>query len=248
MKAFSQPLFWYDSTANCTQEEQIKLSAILPYRETSTVDDVIICIKSGEEKEHVLNPTFGDTGSNPSVSITESMKPSDARISYFRQGQIWALSPAQSSSKCLVKCLFFKSRDKPENVTRITDAIGEKAKRVIGTEGAKRIQEFKLYEKGWDSGKGERLSSMSVAVAETFLNLYPELSESQPSVFLTRSGNLQLGWEDQDDNPIEVEFFPNKVEYYIGSRDEEGEVQLDPDNPSEGLQSIIAKVQILCHE
>lgn len=248
MKALSQPLFWHASPANCTQEEQIKPSAILPYAETSTVDDVIICLKPGEEKEHVLNPTFRDTGANPSVSITESMKPIDARVFYFRQGQKWALPPAQSSPKCLFKCSFCWSIDKPENVTRIADGIGEKAKRVIGNEGAKRIQEFKLYEKGWDSGKGERLSSMSVAVAETFLNLYPKLSESQPSVFLTRSGNLQLGWEDQDDNPIEVEFFPNKVEYYIGCRDEEGEVQLDPDNPSEGLQSIIAKVHILCHE
>jgi len=45
-------------------------------------------------------------------------------------------------------------------------------------------------------------------------------------LFLTHQGNLQLGWEDVSRNVVELEFFPDRIEYYIELLNEEGSVGL----------------------
>jgi hypothetical protein len=245
MRALVHPSSWHPYLSTSTEEEIIGTSANRPYMETSTADDAIACLKPGEGNELLLHQSFMDTGTSPYVTITTTMKPSVATRFFDSRLRPSSTSfPLPSSSKVL----YYWAGDEPEDITRLTDNLGEMARRVVGDEGVERVQEFKLYEKGWDSGQGEPLSSISIALTETFLNLYPKLSERQPSVFLSRSGNLQLGWEDKENNPVEIEFFPHKVEYYIGPLDEEGEIYLDPKNPSEGIREIITKIQISCHE
>lgn len=104
----------------------------------------------------------------------------------------------------------------------VPGALSENSKRVIGANGVQRFEEFKQYHDGWDYGRGKALSAYSVATFEEFLRQIPELAAIEPSLFLTTNGNLQLGWEDAEGNVVEVEFFPDRIEYYIESRNEEG--------------------------
>lgn len=55
---------------------------------------------------------------------------------------------------------------------------------------------------------------------EFFLSHYP-VFEREPSLFLTESGNLLLGWEDGRNNPIELEFTREGYLLYLASTDEE---------------------------
>lgn len=109
----------------------------------------------------------------------------------------------------------------------VTEVLSEDSKRILGENGLRRFEEFKHYHFGWDSGNGKPLSSRSVAVFQSFLKQWPELAECEPSLFLTHQGNLQLGWKDAHDNVVELEFFPDKIEFYLEYLSEEGSVQLD---------------------
>jgi hypothetical protein len=110
-------------------------------------------------------------------------------------------------------------------VIKYTDDLSDKSKNILGENGVSRFYDFLLYDEGWDFGRGEPLSKYSIAILDIFLNLFEDLRKREPSLFLTRSGNLQLSWEDDLEQIIEVEFFPNKIEYYIESNDEEGEME-----------------------
>lgn|GEM_PF-6964302 len=119
---------------------------------------------------------------------------------------------------------------------RVVSELSENSKHIVGENGARRFEEFKQYRPGWDHGRGNPLSPRSITTLESFLRQLPELATLEPSLFLTHEGNLQLGWEDVQGNAIEIEFFPDKVEYYIESINEEGAVDL------EALHQLIAKV------
>lgn len=107
----------------------------------------------------------------------------------------------------------------------VPGALSENSKRVIGENGVRRFEEFKKYHDGWDYGRGRALSAHSVATLEEFLRHLPGLAAVEPSLFLTYNGNLQLGWEDAEGNAVEVELFPDRIEYYFESRNEEGSVR-----------------------
>ena len=119
----------------------------------------------------------------------------------------------------------------------VAGVLSESSKRIIGENGLRRFEEFKRYHSGWDYGRGKPLSPRSVTVLNSFLEQLPELAAREPSLFLTHQGNLSLGWEDEHGNVVELEFFPNKVEYYIESLNEEGWVGL------EALRQLIDKVK-----
>ncbi len=105
--------------------------------------------------------------------------------------------------------------------------LGDVAVEVLGENGRRRFQEFSRYEAGWDVGRGAPLSLRSVTVLNTFLTQLPELAAYQPSLFLTPNGNLELGWEDSNGNAIEIEFWPNRIGYYLEGLDEERTVRLE---------------------
>ena len=106
------------------------------------------------------------------------------------------------------------------------DEPNEDIVKIIGENGIQRFEQFKKYSEGWDFGIGKPLSSYSVASFKLFCKHLSEPILDEPSLFLTREGNLQLGWEDKEGIKIEIEFFPNKIEYYIEALDDEGEVDL----------------------
>jgi hypothetical protein len=104
--------------------------------------------------------------------------------------------------------------------------LSDFAKKVLGVYEVSRFEEFKQYPEGWDFGIGKSLSSESVKCMELFLRKYADFSE-EPALFFTRNGNLQLGWSDETGQDIELEFFPDRIEYYIESISEEGSIHLD---------------------
>jgi hypothetical protein len=122
---------------------------------------------------------------------------------------------------------------------RLAPTLGETAGNILGENGIRRFGEFVRYERGWDLGSGEPLSSRSVAFVNAFLNRLPELGAFRPSLFLTHEGNLQLGWEDREGNTIEIEFGPDKVEYYLQGSGEERTIGL------EALPQLILRIRSL---
>lgn len=130
--------------------------------------------------------------------------------------------------------------DSPQSEKRSPIELSENTKRAIGENGARRFDEFKGYQRGWDFGRGNPLSANSVRIFEWFLGRLPEIVACAPSLFLTHYGNLQLGWGDAQGNSVEIEFFPNKLEYFIESLKEEDSVSLrDVDSFINRVRSII---------
>jgi len=104
--------------------------------------------------------------------------------------------------------------------------LGTNVTKIIGATGLQRFEQFKKYGEGWEFGIGKPLSSGSIASFKLFCEQFSEPIPNEPSLFLTREGNLQLGWEDKEANKIEFEFFPDKIEYYIEALDDEGVVEI----------------------
>lgn len=137
-----------------------------------------------------------------------------------------------TDTNCLVRIIypFFREVEKPlETVLVNIDQLSEKTATILGKNGLERFETFKKYSKGWDSGCGLPLSHRSVAVMEYFINQFSDF-HSEPSLFLTPSGNLQLGWENAHGQIVEIEFYPDKIEYYIEALDTEEQINLDKKN------------------
>lgn len=117
--------------------------------------------------------------------------------------------------------------------------LSELAVRALGDQGRRRFESFRRYPDGWGGGKGKQLSTASVAMFERFVRRVPDIGKVRPSLFLTFQGNLQLGWKDKEQRDIEIEFTPNRWEYYLESRDAEGSVTI------EGMISFIEIVKPL---
>lgn len=103
--------------------------------------------------------------------------------------------------------------------------LSQKTVDVLGMNGLVRFNAFKNYEKGWDGKNALPVSNRSSAVMEYFVNRFLEFRQ-QPSLFLSKNGNFQLGWENSKGQKVELEFFPDKIEYYIEAIDAEGEIEI----------------------
>jgi hypothetical protein len=102
---------------------------------------------------------------------------------------------------------------------------------LLGAHGVSRLSEFRHYRQGWDNGKGTSLSPDSEKQFATFVQKFAgELGKVRPSVFLTREGNLQLGWEDTRGKAVEVEFFPSHLDVFIESANEETTLRIEDAN------------------
>lgn len=112
-------------------------------------------------------------------------------------------------------------------ILRVNRELNQSAVRLVGKNGLDRFQLFRHFPKGWDSGNGEPLSEQSIKTFEMYATQYSDPVKCQPSLFLTRMGHLQLGWEDKEGKRIELEFYSDKVEYFIEALDDEGEVSLN---------------------
>jgi hypothetical protein len=110
---------------------------------------------------------------------------------------------------------------------RPTDGLSARARAVLGENALARFQEFRQYADGWDFGRGNRLSSASVAALDLFLSSYSNFP-TRPSLFMTQAGNLELAWENHGGRRIEVEFCPDRFQYFLDVEDPraEGEMEL----------------------
>jgi hypothetical protein len=111
--------------------------------------------------------------------------------------------------------------------SRQTDELSTRARSILGENAAARFAEFRHYRDGWDVGRGRRLSTGSVAALEMFLAVHPDFP-TRPSLFLTRAGNLELAWENRSGRRVEVEFLPDRFQYFAESAagEQEGELEL----------------------
>lgn len=133
---------------------------------------------------------------------------------------------SNSSPSVAPRGQIFRDISRPKcNIYQSTDKLTRRAFEVLGKNGIERYEDFKSYPDGWDNGVGARLSGRSTAVMETFFGVFSDF-DTKPSLFLTRDGNLQLAWENSGGERIELEFYPDHIEYYIQSREEEGEIEV----------------------
>jgi len=98
-----------------------------------------------------------------------------------------------------------------------------KTKELLGADGLARYEAFQQFSP--ISGESS-MSKLSVAVMSTFVSALDKI-DFEPSLFLTSSGNLELGWEDESGQQISVEFYSDRIEYFIEKNDCEGEVGVD---------------------
>lgn len=115
-----------------------------------------------------------------------------------------------------------------ENIAPTAESLlNASARQIMGENGLNRLREFTRYEPGWDLGRGRPLALRSVVILNAFLNQLPELAAYRPSLFMTHEGNLELGSQDATGRSISIEFYPDKLDYYLEGLAEEQTVKVD---------------------
>jgi len=115
--------------------------------------------------------------------------------------------------------------------------VSEVVAMILGDNGLARLNEFKSYKDGWDCGTGKGLGEQSLAHFEYFINQFIDF-KVRPSVFMSKEGNLLLGWEDNLGKSIELEFYAESIGYYIESLDEENNISFDRNS----IETLIQKL------
>jgi hypothetical protein len=100
---------------------------------------------------------------------------------------------------------------------------------ILGNNNLDRFNKFKEFLPGWDYGEGKPLSLRSAAVMQYFANRFSNFT-TKPSIFLSTDGNLELAWENNSGQAVELEFFPDKIEYYVESIEKEDQIDLKEDD------------------
>lgn len=92
----------------------------------------------------------------------------------------------------------------------------------LGRHGWGRVMYFeKHYSRPWGQrAECSPFSKESLRRLYSFVEKMPNL-EPLPSVFLTDSGNLELGWKNELGQVVSIEFTPSHMEYYIEKFNEE---------------------------
>ena len=91
--------------------------------------------------------------------------------------------------------------------------------RKLGVRGWGRLHYFRqIFSGPWGSGEGRPLSPRAVEAFFTFLAAADLPEDSQPSLFLTDDGHLELCWEDCEGKAVQLEFGPRETEIYLESR------------------------------
>jgi hypothetical protein len=130
---------------------------------------------------------------------------------------ITMMSASASPSFRLVEEL----REPPAPDTVFLSAPDESAQdelllRKLGPRGWGRVQYFRrFYASGWGEQNGRALSPKAFELFLRFVNAvkFP-VAKTEPSVFLTNLGGIELCWEDALGKPVQVEFMREGVEFY----------------------------------
>ncbi len=95
----------------------------------------------------------------------------------------------------------------------------------LGPKGWGRLHHFRhYYSVGWGDGSGKPLSPRALETFYRFLETVVFNGPSQPSVFLTDKGCIELCWEGKSSKAVQVEFRPAEIEFYVEAQDSEGTV------------------------
>lgn len=98
----------------------------------------------------------------------------------------------------------------------------------LGARGWGRIHHFRNhYNQSWGERRGEPLSPRALDGLTRFVTAAAFPVGSQPSVFLTDQGSLELCWEDAQGTARQVEFKVNSIDYFVAATGEEATVGLD---------------------
>lgn len=93
------------------------------------------------------------------------------------------------------------------------------------------------YREGWGDGTGRAVHSDPYKALFIFLRHAPINVESQPSIFMTSEGGLELAWDDTQNHDVRVEFTPKDVQYYFSITGSEGSVPLELERMKEFAES-----------
>lgn len=89
----------------------------------------------------------------------------------------------------------------------------------LGVKGWGRLEHFKLcYAGGWGVGPQKPLSPRSYNTLVRALTVIQPPANTKPSVFLTDSGLLELGWRDEQGRQVQIEFGSKESEVYDEAR------------------------------
>jgi hypothetical protein len=126
-------------------------------------------------------------------------------------------------------CLVYGEGNCSPVIISSTEGYSQKLAEIIGQNGISRIESFKRYQEGWNFGVGNPLSLASLGALEYFISQYNSF-ECEPSVFLSDNGNLILGWESVTRGSIELEFWQEKIEYFVEDLNVEGTIGINSYN------------------
>lgn len=106
---------------------------------------------------------------------------------------------------------------------RIT--LSKSAKKALREHNVARFAEFAALKDGWHFGQGETMQPDSLVVLESFLSAYSTFPE-RLSLFLSEEGNLELAWRSENNETTALEFYADRIGYYIETLEDEGEVEI----------------------
>jgi len=174
--------------------------------------------------------------SSTSIAITESIVEQVERI-YPTFVQTIGKDTSKHSYLLNIASTRTETRG-PKVLLMRSDSLSKFSKDVLGARGCARFDKFKEYEDGWDGANGKKLSLASVSVFELFMSKGSE-NISDPSLFLSKRGNLMLAWEDVHGKSVEIEFSPSSFHYYLENNDNEGSYKVAE------LDKLIQKVAMI---
>ena len=95
----------------------------------------------------------------------------------------------------------------------------------LGPKGWGRLHHFRhYYSGGWGDGSGRPLSPCALKTFYCFLEAATFPQNSQPSLFLTDAGGVELCWEDSSGEAVQVEFGSAQIEFYVEAQEVEDSV------------------------
>lgn len=95
----------------------------------------------------------------------------------------------------------------------------------LGPKGWGRLHHFRhYYSAGWGDGSGSPLSPRALETFYNFLESANFSLETKPSLFLTEAGSIELCWEDECSNAVQIEFKSTGIEFYVEAQEIEESV------------------------
>jgi hypothetical protein len=104
--------------------------------------------------------------------------------------------------------------------------LSKEAVAALGAHNAERFSKLSALQNGWHFGHGKALQSASLRSIEAFLILHNSFPE-RCSLFLSEDGNLELVWRSERNETTSLEFYGNRIEYYIETLEEEGSIAIN---------------------